>query len=171
MDALLQHLSSLTVAIPILVLAVCSVYKRLTAVSLLPEGVPWVGRESSKLFADTRAILASFNRGREWLETGYNQVDSPLLLFRLGTSALMELHSMARTICPTLYPTCQANPKLFYPLLRRPGFLIRQTTSLARLLPTTTPSKVTTTSLALKFSRIHSMTMSSINTYRGGLVR
>lgn len=79
MDALLQRLSSPAIAIPILAFVVCSVYKRLNAPSIIPQGVPWVGRDSSKLFADTRAFLSSFYGGKEWLEAGYEQVHPPLM--------------------------------------------------------------------------------------------
>ncbi|KAL9135843.1 MAG: hypothetical protein Q9175_002948 [Cornicularia normoerica] len=73
MDALLHRLSSPTVALPILLFVVFSVYNRLTAVSNIPAGLPWVGKDSSNLFANTRAKLASFTNVREWLEVGYNK--------------------------------------------------------------------------------------------------
>lgn len=78
MDALLQCLSSPALALPIIFLVVCSVYNRLTAVSNIPAGLPWIGKDPSKLFANTRANLASFSSVREWLEVGYNKVHSPL---------------------------------------------------------------------------------------------
>ena len=77
MDAILQRLSNPAVTIPILLLVVCSVYNRLTAQSNIPEGIPWIGKDSSKLFAGTRTLLASFTSVREWLELGYHKVPSP----------------------------------------------------------------------------------------------
>lgn len=74
MEALLQRLSSPTVALPILFLVIYSIYNRLTAVSSLPAGLPWIGKDSGKIFADTRANLASFSSVRDWLEVGYNKV-------------------------------------------------------------------------------------------------
>lgn len=79
MDALFQLLSNPAVALLILLLVVYSVYNRLTAVSNIPAGIPWIGKDPSKLFADTRANLASFSNVREWLEVGYKKVYSPLL--------------------------------------------------------------------------------------------
>ena len=78
MEAFLQRLSNPTVAFPILLLVIYSVYKRLTAVSNTPAGLPWTGKDSSKWFANTRANLGSFTRCREYLEAGYQQV--PLLV-------------------------------------------------------------------------------------------
>ena len=83
MDALLQHLQNPAIAIPILLFIVCSVYNRLTAVSNIPKGVPWVGKDSSKLFADTRASLASFGSVTKWLEIGYETVHSPILCLEM----------------------------------------------------------------------------------------
>ena len=79
MDALLQPLSSPAVALPVLFLVLYSVYSRFTSVYIVPVGLPWVGKDSSKLFADTRATLASFGNVKEWLEIGYNKVTSPHL--------------------------------------------------------------------------------------------
>ena len=76
MEALLQRLSSPAVSIPILILLTYSLYHRLNAVSKVPEGVPWVGKDPSKLFADTRAFLASFNAVKGWLAVGYAKVPS-----------------------------------------------------------------------------------------------
>ena len=71
METLLQRLSSPTVALPILFLVVYSVYNRLTTVSNKSACLPWIGKNSSKVFADTRANLASFSSVKEWLEIIY----------------------------------------------------------------------------------------------------
>lgn len=83
MDTLLQRLQSPAVAVPIILFIIYSIYNRLTAVPNIPEGVPWIGKDPSKLFADTRAFLASFGNGREWLRIGYEKVHSPLLSLNL----------------------------------------------------------------------------------------
>ena len=74
MDPLLQSLPSPAVALPILLLVVYSLYNRLTAVSNIPAGLQWIGKDPSKVFADTRANPASFTSVREWLEVGYSKV-------------------------------------------------------------------------------------------------
>lgn len=74
MDALVQRLPSPAVALPILLLVVYSLYIRLTAVSNIPAGLPWIGKDPSKVLADTRANLASLSSVREWLEVGYSKV-------------------------------------------------------------------------------------------------
>ena len=79
MNALLERLSNPAVSIPVLILLTYSLYHRLSAVSRVPEGVPWIGKDSSKLFADTRAFLASFNAVKDWLAVGYDKVPSPPL--------------------------------------------------------------------------------------------
>ena len=78
MDAFTQRLSSPAVVFPVLLLVVYSVYNRLTAVSNIPAGLPWIGKDSSKWFANTRVNLASFTRCREYLEAGYKKVPLPV---------------------------------------------------------------------------------------------
>jgi len=74
MDALVERLSHPSYAVPISLLIVYSVYTRLTSTSTVPSGLPWVGKDSSKLFADTRATFASFSNVRKWLGEGYEKV-------------------------------------------------------------------------------------------------
>lgn len=83
MDTLLQRLQSPAVAVAIILFIIYSIYNRLTAVPSIPEGVPWIGKDSSKLFAETRAFLASFGNVTEWLEIRYEKVHSPLLSLNL----------------------------------------------------------------------------------------
>ena len=78
METFIQRLSSPVVAFPILLLVIYSVYKRLTAVSNIPAGLPWTGKDTNKWFANTRANLGSFTRCSEYLEAGYNQVPLPV---------------------------------------------------------------------------------------------
>lgn len=76
MDALIERLSNPTVAIIVALLVTYSIYSRLMATAAVPAGVPWIGKDSSKLFAETRATFASFNNVREWLGEGYEKVCS-----------------------------------------------------------------------------------------------
>ena len=102
MDALIQRLPSPLIAIPLLVLIASSLYNRLTALSKVPEGVPWVGKDPSKFFAGTRAFLASFTGVREWLASGYDKVIRLSMLCQVGPGAvtLTDPRSSARTTCP-----------------------------------------------------------------------
>ena len=83
MDGFLQRLSTPAVAIPFLLLVIFSVYNRLTDVSNIPGGVPWIGKDTSKMFASTRASIAGFNSVRKWLEVGYDKVLLHFLQFPL----------------------------------------------------------------------------------------
>ena len=77
MDRLFERLSDLPVAIPIAILVIYSGYRQLTAEPSVPTGVPWVGKEPNKVFADTRATFASFSNVRKWLGEGYEKVGWP----------------------------------------------------------------------------------------------
>jgi len=74
MEALLERLSDPTVSLPIALLITYLVYNRLTAKTPVPEGLPWVGRDSSKLFSKSRAALLSLSNVRRWLKQGYEKV-------------------------------------------------------------------------------------------------
>ena len=74
MDDFLERLSTPAVAVPLLLFVLFSVYNRLTTVSNIPERVPWIGKDTSKIFASTRASIAGFNNARKWLEDGYDKV-------------------------------------------------------------------------------------------------
>jgi hypothetical protein len=39
-----------------------------------PSNVPWVGKDSSKLFAEGRTMISGFNNPRRWLAEGYEKV-------------------------------------------------------------------------------------------------
>lgn len=73
MEALLERVFYPSFAIPIALFVVYSIYTRLTSTSTVPSGLPWVGKDSNKRFADTRATLASFSNVREWLGDGYEK--------------------------------------------------------------------------------------------------
>lgn len=74
MDVLAERFTNPAVAIPIVVLVLYFVYNRFTAGEAVPAGLPWVGKDPSKLFAETRAALQSFNCVRDWLNEGYEKV-------------------------------------------------------------------------------------------------
>ena len=114
MDGFLQRLSTPAVAIPSLLLLIFSVYNRLANVSNIPRGVPWIGKDTSKMFAGIRASIAGFTNVGKWLEVGYDKVFLHFLQSHYALAALMRFRSMARTIFPTSCPTVFANPKSFY---------------------------------------------------------
>ena len=74
MDGFLQHLSSPAVALSLVLFVIFSICNRLTNVSTITGGVPWIGKDTSKTFAGTRASIAGFNYFRKWLENGYDKV-------------------------------------------------------------------------------------------------
>lgn len=67
MDTLAGRLSDLLVVLSIILVEVSVIYSQWTKEDL-PSGLPWVGRESNKLFAETRANFASFYKVRQWLD-------------------------------------------------------------------------------------------------------
>ena len=83
MDGFLERLSTPAITIPLFLLVIFSVYNRLTNVSVIPGGVPWIGKDTSKMFAGTRASIAGFNNVRKWLEVGYDKVILHFLQFPL----------------------------------------------------------------------------------------
>ena len=78
MDAFLQRLLTPAVATPFLIFVIFSVYDRLTRYNI-PKGVPWIGKDTSKIFAGTRASIAGLKDVKKWLEVGYDQVYLHLL--------------------------------------------------------------------------------------------
>ena len=91
MDGFVQRLSTPTVAIPLLLLVIFFVYNRLTNVSNVPGGVPWIGKDTSKMFASTRASIAGFKNVRKWLEVGYHKVFLHFLQFPLCIVSANEI--------------------------------------------------------------------------------
>ena len=74
MDALLERLQSHPVISTLACLVLYSFYTRLTAKSLVPEGLPWVGKQSNRFLSETWASLASFGNVPNWLGEGYEKV-------------------------------------------------------------------------------------------------
>ena len=77
MEAFLQRLSTPSVAILFLLFVAISVYNRLTKYNI-PKGVPWIGKDTSKMFAGTRASIAGLKDVKKWLEAGYDQVGNSI---------------------------------------------------------------------------------------------
>ncbi|TID17437.1 hypothetical protein E2P81_ATG08009 [Venturia nashicola] len=69
----MEYLSSPFVWMPLLFVIVSTIYSRLTATLPPPSDLPWVGKNSSNMFAETRAHLTSFNNIRQLLHEGYNK--------------------------------------------------------------------------------------------------
>ena len=72
MFALLERLSSPFIYGPLLFLAISWIYSRNGRV-VVPADLPWVGKDSTKLFSETRANLSSFSNVRQWLSEGYEK--------------------------------------------------------------------------------------------------
>jgi hypothetical protein len=50
------------------------IYSYATSCKSLPLSIPWIGKDSRKLFAETRAHLTSFTKVKQWLQEGYDKV-------------------------------------------------------------------------------------------------
>lgn len=74
METVLDRLTTPAVAIPLLVFSLYTLYTYLTSEPLIPAELPWIGKRSNKLFAETRAHFASFHNVRNWLAEGYEKV-------------------------------------------------------------------------------------------------
>ena len=73
MDALIERLSKPLVFVPLLLVVISILYSQLTAKKEVPPELPWVGKESNKLFAGTRAHFLSFIKAQQWLTEGYER--------------------------------------------------------------------------------------------------
>lgn len=73
MEALIERLSNPLVFVPLLFILVSILHSYLTGEKEVPPSLPWIGKESNKLFAETRAHLASFTKVRQWLTEGYER--------------------------------------------------------------------------------------------------
>jgi cytochrome P450 len=73
MDVLAERLSNPLVFVPLVLVVASVIYSHLTAEEEIPHTLPWIGKESNKLFAETRAHFASFTKVRQWLTEGYEK--------------------------------------------------------------------------------------------------
>ena len=69
-----EHFIPLSISGYLSVLVLYFLYTRLTRKSEVPPGLPWVGKDPSKFFAETRAAISSFVNCRKWLAEGYEKV-------------------------------------------------------------------------------------------------
>ena len=61
---------------PMCFVVVAWLYSHVMSCKCLPSSLPWIGKDSSKWFAETRAHFASFTNVRQWLAEGYLKVRS-----------------------------------------------------------------------------------------------
>jgi hypothetical protein len=74
MDALLDRVSAPAVIASLALFLFYALYASITSKSEVPSDLPWIGKDSSKLFAETRASFSSFGNVRKWLGEGYEKV-------------------------------------------------------------------------------------------------
>jgi hypothetical protein len=73
-NVVMERLSSPFIWMPLLFVVISMLYSRVTARLPPPAELPWIGKNPSKMFAETRAHLMSFNNVRQLLNEGYNKV-------------------------------------------------------------------------------------------------
>lgn len=125
--SVMEWLSSPFVWMPLLFVIVSMLYSRFTAVLPPPSDLPWVGKASSTMFAETRAHLASFSNVRQLLHEGYNNVCSGTLI---GNYYSHECHSSLVMAKPMCSPTFQESPRSSFQAQRCDGFWSRYVQSL-----------------------------------------
>lgn len=74
LDAIVRSLMNPAIFLPLFFVTVSTVYTSLTARAPLPTCIPWIGKDSNRLFAETRAHLSSFTQVKQWLQEGYEKV-------------------------------------------------------------------------------------------------
>jgi hypothetical protein len=122
-NAVMERLSSPFVWTPLLFIIISMLYSRLTARLPLPAELPWIGKNSTKIFAETRAHLTSFNNVRQWLNEGYNKVWSYVLNH---TSLLTQpVHSSLAMARHTYSLISLESQKSSFQVQRCGGFLTR----------------------------------------------
>lgn len=83
MDTLLERPSNPSITVPLVLLVTYAIYNRLHVSPSIPSELPWVGRDPSKLFSQTRVSLASLTNYRQWLNEGYQK--APLFPLAMAT--------------------------------------------------------------------------------------
>ena len=115
MDALLERLSNPIVLLPIAVLILYIIYNRLNAKSRVPAGLPWIGRDASKLFSESRAALSSFRNVRQWLNQGYERVpqfENPKLHCSSQADTQYQYSKNGKTY---IFPDFSGQPEIIIP--------------------------------------------------------
>lgn len=90
--------------VSVLVLVLVQIIQGLAKTSKVPEGVPWVGKDAGRLFAETRAHLGSFSKAITYLTEGYQKVGA------------LALHCYARL---TSFVVFEKGQIIHYPLFLR----------------------------------------------------
>lgn len=73
MDVILDRLTSHPIATAVSCIVLYTALTRLTAPTLVPKTLPWVGKRSNRLFAETWATFESFANVPIWMGEGYNK--------------------------------------------------------------------------------------------------
>ena len=74
MIEIFDFLTRPAVLITLLGLLLVQVYRSLSSQSEIPPELPWIGKDSRKAFAETRAHFSSLTRLQYWLAEGYEKV-------------------------------------------------------------------------------------------------
>lgn len=108
----MDRLSSPLVWMPLLSIVISIIYYRITAKAPLPKSLPWIGEDSSKMFAGTRARLMSFNNVRQLLNEGYNKVRDNATD---GLPLLTSHPQFSRNGKAYVFPDFSGNPEVLVP--------------------------------------------------------
>ncbi len=102
MDAIFERLSSHPVLSVVAALFLYTFYVRLSAPTLAPKTVPWVGKKPNQLFSESRAALSSFVNVPNWLSEGYEKVcQAKTAISRRTLRLLSKFGSTPRMAPPT----------------------------------------------------------------------
>ena len=71
---IIEHAARPAVIAPFVLFFIIQVFGALISTSKAPKNLPWVGKDTSKFFAETRAHLSSFKHGVKNLADGYEKV-------------------------------------------------------------------------------------------------
>src|SRR6266498_1302995 len=141
MEALSERLTNPAIAAPLIFFICYVIYSKATSKSPVPSDLPWIGRDSSKLFSETRAAFNSFSNFRKWLAEGYEKVR--LFSSYVATKLTFICYSIRNKGRATSSLTSPANPKSSSPEPQCNGSSNNPTTSSPPQQSTTTYSLVT----------------------------
>lgn len=169
MDVLAERFTNPAVAIPIVVLVLYFVYNRFAAGEAVPAGLPWVGKDPSKFFAETRAALQSFNCVRDWLNEGYEKARPLDMITSPEFSSADTTISTPNSTNPTSSLISRVILRSSSPAPNLSGYLSSPTTSSVHPLTMRILSKGLTPSPILTFLKIHITSMLYTSFCREGL--
>lgn len=81
MDVAFERISSHPIVTAISCILLYILFIRLTTPTALPKGLPWVGKQSDRLFSETWACLMSIRNSPNLLRNGYEKVPLHTLPF------------------------------------------------------------------------------------------